>query len=185
MSSSLSSSSPSRKTGDLILGVDPGSRRTGYGLIAVDGDRVFPVDQGVIRLKEDWGLPERLKMLQSELHKIYACHPGVGATVVEKIFFGKSADSAFKLGHARGVCLLVSAQHGVAVEEYAARYVKKCVTGSGSASKDHVQLVVLNLLRMQVSNMAMDASDALALALTHARLRETKARIKRQLEGTP
>jgi len=166
---------------DLILGLDPGSRRTGFGLVNVQCDRVTHVEHGVIRLREEWSMPERLKQLQDGLLTIYARHR-IATTVVEKIFFGKSADSAFKLGHARGVCLLASAQHGVPVAEYAARYVKKCVTGSGAASKDHVQLVITNLLRVPAGNMAFDAFDALALALTHSRLRETNARLKRALE---
>lgn len=170
---------------DLILGIDPGSRHTGYGLVAVDGDNIRHVDHGVIHLKESWTLPERLRCLQIELHNLYTRHD-VHTTVVEKIFFGKNADSAFKLGHARGVCLLVAAQHGAGVEEYAARYVKKCVTGSGAASKDHVQMVVFNLLRLSTAGgkVQMDASDALSLAITHARVRDVKARMKRAMEGS-
>ncbi|MBX3021943.1 MAG: crossover junction endodeoxyribonuclease RuvC [Bdellovibrionales bacterium] len=168
---------------DLILGVDPGSRNTGFGVVEVSGSRVSHVEHGVITLKESWPLPERLKQLQAELHNLYTRYE-IRTTVVEKIFFGKNADSAFKLGHARGVCLLVSAQHGSEVAEYAARYVKKCVTGSGAASKDHVQMVVFNLLRVAQSVAKFDASDALALALTHSRVREVEARLKRAMEGS-
>lgn len=167
----------------LILGIDPGSRLAGYGLIAVDGDCVEHVDHGVIQLNEKWPLPERLKRLQNELHKLYTQYP-VGVTVVEKIFFGKNAASAFVLGHARGVCLLVSAQHGVPVSEYAARYVKKCVTGSGAASKDHVQMVVFNLLRVTPKALSFDASDALSLALAHSRVSESEARVRKAMEGS-
>jgi crossover junction endodeoxyribonuclease RuvC len=166
----------------IILGIDPGSRRTGYGAVCVDGDNVVHLDHGVIQLKDSWSLPERLKHLQLELHNLYTRFD-VHTTVVEKIFFGKNADSAFKLGHARGVCLLVSAQHGAEVAEYAARYVKKCVTGSGAASKDHVQMVVFNLLRVQGASVQFDASDALSLAVTHARVRDVNARMKRAMEG--
>lgn len=167
---------------DLILGIDPGSRRTGFGVLQVTGDRVSHVEHGVIRLREELPLAERLRDLHRALTGLYERLP-VTSTVVEKIFFGKSADSAFKLGHARGVCLLVSAQHGVPLAEYAARFVKKCVTGSGAASKDHVQMVMFNLLRLPAGDMAHDASDALALAMTHARLRETNARLERALEN--
>lgn len=168
---------------DFILGIDPGSRNTGYGIVEVDGDAVTHVTHGVIQLKESWSLPERLKELQLQLHNLYTRHQ-IQTTVVEKIFFGKNADSAFKLGHARGVCLLVSAQHGADVAEYAARYVKKCVTGSGAASKDHVQMVVFNLLRVKGPAVQFDASDALSLALTHARVREINTRLKRAMEGS-
>lgn len=166
---------------EVILGLDPGSRHTGYGLIKLNGDRLEHLDHGVIHLPVEGSLAVRLKRLQEELHKIYTQYP-VSSTAVEKIFFGKNADAAFKLGHARGVCLLVSAQHGVALEEYAARYVKKCVTGSGSASKDHVQLVVMNILELRSAPVALDASDALALAVTHARVKDVNARMKKALE---
>ena len=166
----------------LILGIDPGSRLAGYGLIAVDDDRVEHIDHGVIALNEKWPLAERLKRLQAELARLYTQYP-VAVTVVEKIFFGKNVASAFVLGHARGVCLLVSAQHGVPVAEYAARYVKKCVTGSGAATKDHVQLVVFRLLRVEPKAMSHDASDALSLALAHSRIAESEERVRRALEG--
>lgn len=168
---------------DLILGIDPGTRNCGFGIVAVDGDTVTHVEHGVIVLKESWSLPERLKFLQLELHNVYTRYE-IRTTAIEKIFFGKNADSAFKLGHARGVCMLVSAQHGADVAEYAAKYVKKCVTGSGSASKDHVQMVVFNLLRVKGPAVKFDASDALSLALTHARDREINARMKKALEGS-
>lgn len=169
---------------DIILGIDPGSRHTGFGVLAVDGDDVAHVDHGVISLNEKWSLAERLKALHHGLNELYLKH-AVHTTVVEKIFFGKNADSAFKLGHARGVCLMMSAQHGSELAEYAAVSVKKCVTGSGGASKDHVQMVVFNLLRVRPLNARLDASDALALAIAHARLREVKARLKKAMEGSP
>jgi crossover junction endodeoxyribonuclease RuvC len=163
----------------LILGVDPGSRRCGFGLLSCQRDRVEHVDHGVIVLNEKWPLAERLVRLQAELSGLYARFP-ITSTVVEKVFFGKNADSAFVLGHARGVCLLVSAQHQVPIAEYAARYVKKCVTGSGAASKDHVQMVVFNLLRVRAPEaVAYDASDALSLALTHARVQDVQSRLDR------
>lgn len=167
----------------LILGLDPGSRRTGFGVVSVEDGKWSHVDHGVIHLKEGLSLSERLVVLQDRLREIYAVY-SFSTTVVEKIFFGKNADSAFKLGHARGVCLLVSGQHGVPVEEYAARYVKKSVTGSGAASKDHVQMVVFNLLRLPAQKLVHDASDALALALAHAQVCEVKAQIRRAMESS-
>ncbi len=165
---------------NLILGVDPGSRRTGFGVILVTDGDLHHVDHGVIELQEKWSLGERLRVLSEELELIYRKHV-IRMTVVEKIFFGKNADSAFKLGHARGVCLLASARNGAEVHEYAARFVKKCVTGSGAASKDHVQLVIGNLLGLKTA-VALDASDALALAVTHAREAEGQARIRQAME---
>ena len=167
---------------NVILGVDPGTRNTGFGLIRIEGDRMIHLDHGVIRLKESWSLPQRLEVLNIELENLYKQFP-VHTTVVEKIFFGKNADSAFKLGHARGVCLLVAARNKTQVEEYAARYVKKCVTGSGAASKDQVQLLVFNLLGIKTRELSLDASDALSLAIAHARVFEVNARMKKALEN--
>jgi crossover junction endodeoxyribonuclease RuvC len=170
-------------TGDLILGVDPGTRRCGFGIIRVIGDRLSHVDHGVIRLRDELPLPERLRILSVELQKIYAQF-SIHTTVVEKVFFGKNADSAFKLGHARGVCLMASAFAGAQLEEYAARYVKKCVTGSGAASKDQVQLIVMATLGLKgIGPLVLDASDALALAVAHARVRDVNARMKKAVEN--
>lgn len=166
---------------DLILGLDPGTRRAGFGLISVEGDRLAHVSHGVIALKAEAPLAERLNALHMELRAILQRF-SVRTVVVEKIFFGKNADSAFKLGHARGICLFAAAQAGVPLQEYAARYVKKCVTGSGAASKDHVQMIVLATLNMRPQPLANDASDALALAITHARLRDVSERMQRMRE---
>ncbi len=163
----------------LILGIDPGSRRTGFGIVALTGDRLRHVTHGVIQLDERAAFAERLSELEVGLKAIYEQHE-ISATVVEKIFFGKNADSAFKLGHARGVCLMVSARHRVPIMEYAARYVKKCVTGSGAATKDHVQMVVSRLLGLKVQ-LGLDASDALALALTYAQVSAVEDRLKKSL----
>lgn len=166
---------------DLILGLDPGTRNAGFGIVSVDGDRIRYVDCGVIKLREDHALGPRLHVLNEGLQSIFSRHR-IHTTVVEKVFFGKNADSAFKLGHARGVCLMAAAAAGAGIEEYAAKYVKKCVTGTGAASKEHVQMIVLAALNMKPQVMAADASDALALAITHARLRDINARVKRALE---
>ena len=163
---------------EIILGIDPGTRRCGFGLIAKHGDQLTHVDHGVINMRESWTLGERLRWLDAEMKKLYQQFP-IKHTVVEKIFFGKNADSAFKLGHARGVCLLLAAQHEARVAEYAATFVKKCVTGSGAASKDHVQLVVFNLLRVTSRGLPHDASDALSLAVTHARVSDAEALVAR------
>jgi crossover junction endodeoxyribonuclease RuvC len=165
---------------DMILGLDPGSRHTGFGIIEVDGDHIAHVHHGVIHLKENWPLFERLRVLHLELGELFASYAQVKQASVEKIFFGKNADSAFKLGHARGVCLLAAGLNGATVSEYAARFVKKCVTGSGAAGKEQVQLMIFNQLRIQPKELAFDATDALSLAVTHARMREVAGRMKKQ-----
>jgi crossover junction endodeoxyribonuclease RuvC len=165
---------------DLILGLDPGTRFAGFGVISVDGDDLGHIESGVIALNQGDPLGLRLKVLNDKLQAIFVRHK-IQTTVVEKIFFGKNADSAFKLGHARGICLLAAAQAGSGIEEYAAKFVKKCVTGTGAASKDHVQMIILAALKMKPRLMSADASDALALAITHARLRDVNARMKSAL----
>lgn len=166
----------------MILGLDPGSRRAGYGVIVFEKGEMRVADHGVIVLNETWSLARRLAALAQGLDELYDRHK-ITHTVVEKIFFGKNADSAFKLGHARGVCLLLAAKHGSEVHEYAARFVKKCVTGAGGASKDHVQLVVRAVLGLRAGDeMSFDASDALALAVTHCREYENQARIRAAME---
>lgn len=166
---------------DLILGIDPGTRHAGYGIIACDGDNLSAVVHGVIHMKDSWSLPERLRVLNAGLRELYAKYP-LPTTVVEKVFFGKNADSAFKLGHARGVCLLAAAEAKSGVAEYAARYVKKVITGSGAADKQTVQLLISNALRLKPGAFEFDASDALALAVTHARVRDVNSRLKQMLE---
>ncbi len=161
---------------ELILGIDPGSRFTGYGIVSVKGDQVEHVCHGVIQLKPTLVFHERLLLLHQELRRLLAGYT-ITSAAVEKIFFGKNVDSAFKLGHARGVCLLAVAEHGMVIAEYAARYVKKCITGSGAADKEHVQLMILRQLKIPAQKLAFDATDALSLAVTHARMREIHSRL--------
>lgn len=166
---------------DIILGLDPGSRRAGYGLIRAAGESLEHIEHGVIRMDERLSLAERLQILSVELEKIFDRHV-INAAVVEKIFLGKNADSAFKLGHARGVCLLGAARHGVRVHEYAARFVKKAVTGDGGAEKEQVLRVVAALLRISPQSLAFDASDALSLAIAHAQVCDVEKRTRRARE---
>jgi crossover junction endodeoxyribonuclease RuvC len=161
---------------NLILGLDPGTRRTGFGVIALEKNGLRHVAHGVIDLPEKRPLGERLHLLAEELDKVFTKHAAACA-VIEKIFFGINADSAFKLGHARGVCLMMAARHKADIHEYAARFVKKSVTGSGAATKDQVQLMIGQVLALKIAP-AFDASDALALAVTHSREYEIKLRLK-------
>ena len=149
-----------------ILGVDPGSRITGFGVIQVRDGQIEHINHGVIMLDTEQGFPQRMSELGLAFREVmdkYKPHH----VVIEKIFLGKNADSAFKLGHARGV---IMAEAGIAkaeVSEYATRVVKKGVTGNGGASKEDVQAILKMLLRIQAINR-IDASDALAMACHHA-----------------
>lgn len=148
-----------------ILGIDPGSRIAGYGLITVCDNKPCYLASGVIRL-EDESLQQRLIVLHASIQKLLAEFSPVEAAI-EKVFVGKSADSALKLGQARGVALLALAQANIPVQEYAPRSIKHTVTGSGSADKQQMIDMVVRTLNLDASPSA-DAADALAIALCHA-----------------
>ncbi|KYG63059.1 Holliday junction resolvase [Bdellovibrio bacteriovorus] len=149
-----------------ILGVDPGSRITGFGILRVDRDRIEHISHGVILLDAEQGFAGRMKELGSAFREVMAKYKPQ-QVVIEKIFLGKNADSAFKLGHARGVIMYEAGLGDSEVFEYATRVVKKGVTGNGGASKEDVQAVLKAILKIQAINR-IDASDALAMACHHA-----------------
>ncbi|KYG67747.1 crossover junction endodeoxyribonuclease RuvC [Bdellovibrio bacteriovorus] len=149
-----------------ILGVDPGSRITGFGVIRVENGRIEHINHGVILLDADQAFPYRMKELGSAFREVMTKYQP-DQVVIEKIFLGKNADSAFKLGHARGVVMYEAGLGGSDVFEYATRVVKKGVTGTGGASKEDVQAILKAILNIKVINR-IDASDALAMACHHA-----------------
>jgi len=150
----------------IILGLDPGSRISGIGVLAVDRDRIQHVFHGVINSSNEVSFAKRVSKIGIEFRKILEqFKPDV--VVIEQIFLGKNVDSAFKLGHARGICMYESVIAGSEIHEYATRLVKKMVTGSGAADKLQVQIALERLLQINIQG-AIDASDALALAYHHA-----------------
>jgi len=161
----------------IVLGLDPGSSVTGYGVIKLHaGDQLEHIDHGVITLKKKLSLPEKLVELNAQLEQLLLKHKPSEVSI-EKIFLGKNADSAFKLGHIRGVCMMQTKKQNAEVFEYAARRVKKVVTGFGAADKQQVRWMVLSLLKIK-SAQKDDATDALAMALCHARERQAIMAIK-------
>ena len=151
----------------IILGIDPGSLFTGFGAVKTDGHRLEHVSHGVITLPRAMSFGERLAVIAAETEALLLdLKPDV--TVVERIFLGKNADSAFKLGHARGVVIAAAARARSEIVEYATRSVKKGVTGSGASTKEQVQMILFASLGL-CSESSLDASDALALAFYHAR----------------
>ena len=151
-----------------ILGIDPGSRKTGYGLIEHSGNHTRYLASGCIKLNVKESLAERLHQLSTELDKlIEEFQPNCGA--VEKIFFAKNAQSALTLGHARGVILLKFSERQLVVHEYQTLKVKQTVVGVGRADKNQVQHMVKILLNLQ-NKLQEDEADALAVAITHAHL---------------
>lgn len=149
----------------VILGIDPGSRVTGYGVVQLENKKPRYIASGVIRL-EDESLQQRLVVLHAGIKQLLSEYQPTAAAI-EKVFVGKSADSALKLGQARGVALLALAQANILVDEYAPRTIKHTVTGSGAADKTQIVDMVVQTLSLS-SRPATDAADALAIALCHA-----------------
>ncbi len=149
----------------IVLGVDPGTRRLGWGVVERRGTRFVHRAHGVIRTDENQSIALRLVTIECELVEVLRVHaPSVAS--VEALFFAKDAQAAAKLGHARGVVLLVCARAGLAVHEYAPALVKRAVAGSGRAEKSQVAQMIRVLLGLPSAPVA-DAADALALAVTH------------------
>lgn len=166
----------------VILGIDPGTRVTGFGVIRRDSDSSLRhIQHGLIKLDSDADLPLRLSQLGEDLESLMIKYrPDV--VVIEKIFLGKNADSAFKLGHARGVVMYEAIKNKSQVYEYATRVVKKGISGTGAATKEEVAFFVSRILGLSEIKY-LDASDALAMALHHAQCFETMNKLSRKIEG--
>jgi crossover junction endodeoxyribonuclease RuvC len=152
-----------------IIGIDPGLRTMGWGIIEASGRRIAYVASGGIRSKEGETIARRLCELYEGLSSILGEFRPVEAAV-EETFVNRDPRSALKLGHARGIALVVPALAGLPVAEYAANLIKKTVTGTGHAEKGQIALMVRALLPGS-SPQGADAADALAVAITHARIR--------------
>ncbi len=150
----------------IILGVDPGSRYCGYGLLQVENRKVIAAGCDVIDVTKAKTLPDRLVLLHEQLCNILDEYQPVVAAV-ESMFFHKQVKSIFTLGHARGVILLALAKKGVQIEEYSPREIKKAVVGNGAASKMQVRYMVNQLYQLKESPRRDDAYDALAIATCH------------------
>ena len=158
-----------------ILGLDPGLRRTGWGVIACEGARLSHVAHGVIAPKDTLPFAERLLILFDEIAAVIAAH-GPHEAAVEETFMNDNARSALKLGHARACALLAPARAGLPVAEYAATVVKKAVVGTGGADKAQVGWMIARLLPAAGKTTA-DAADALAVAIAHAHARSAPRRV--------
>lgn len=150
----------------LILGIDPGSRFCGYGLIQTEKNKIVAAGCDVMVLKQTLPLSERLLSLKQQLDEIIGKYqPDIAA--VETIFYGKNIQSAFTLGHARGVILLVLAEKQIPFFEYSPREIKLSIVGNGNASKKQVRYMVQQGLKLKHAPTSEDAADALAIAMTH------------------
>lgn len=158
----------------IILGIDPGSRITGYGVIRQTGRKLEYLGSGCIRTSVD-DLPTRLKLVYAGVSEIITqFQPDVFA--IEQVFMARNADSALKLGQARGAAIVAAMNADLPVFEYAARQVKQTVVGTGAAEKAQVQHMVRALLKLAASPQA-DAADALAIAITHCHMNQNAVRM--------
>ena len=149
-----------------IIGLDPGLRRTGWGIIEYEGNRLRHVAHGVIATEASATTARRLTQIFRGIEEVFDAHTP-GAAAIEEIFVNKNPGSTLKLGQARGVAMLVPAMRGIAVAEYAANLVKKSLVGAGHAEKAQVVHMV-RLLLAAAGTLAPDAADALAVAICHA-----------------
>ena len=150
----------------IILGIDPGSRITGYGLISKEGNRLIHIDNGAIFTQSAKDFPQRLQQIFAGLSAIIEQYQPE-AVAVENVFLAKNAQSALKLGQARGAAIVAAVCVGLSVFEYTALQVKQAVVGSGRAEKQQVQHMIKVLLNLPEVAQE-DASDALAVAVCHA-----------------
>ncbi|MCK5831804.1 MAG: crossover junction endodeoxyribonuclease RuvC [Methylococcales bacterium] len=159
-----------------ILGIDPGSRLTGYGVIEeTDRGTSRYIASGSIRIEAN-SFPKRLKQIFDGITEVIALYQPE-EMAIEQVFMHKNADSALKLGQARGAAICASMVAGLPVSEYAARQVKQALVGKGSADKLQVQHMVKVLLNIQ-GELQIDASDALGISLCHSHYQHTEQRLK-------
>ena len=157
-----------------ILGIDPGSQITGFGIIEVEGPRYRHLHSGHIKVDGE-ALPEKLGVIFESVRALVAeWQPQEVA--IERVFMARNADSALKLGQARGAAICGAVGLAEAIAEYSPREVKQAIVGKGSATKDQIQHMVRVLLKL-TSNLQPDQADALAIALCHSHMRQTLAKI--------
>ncbi|WP_374385524.1 crossover junction endodeoxyribonuclease RuvC [Brevundimonas sp.] len=153
-----------------IIGLDPGLRRTGWGVIVAEGARLRWVAHGVVTPSETAPFAERLLHLLEQVGAVCAEH-GCDEAAVEEVFVNVNPSSTLKLGHARAAVMLAPARAGLPVAEYSPNLIKKAVVGAGHADKSQIAFMVRRLLPT-AGEVKADAADALAVAITHAQLRK-------------
>lgn len=150
----------------IVLGIDPGLANTGYGVVARDGSRLLALDGGVVTTTIDLTLERRLAQISGRIRELLDEHD-CDSMALEQLYFGANAQSAFAVGHARGVAMLAAGERGVPCASYTPQQVKAAVCGSGRAAKDQVARMVQTLLALPNPPTPDHASDALAVAVCH------------------
>jgi crossover junction endodeoxyribonuclease RuvC len=150
----------------IVLGVDPGTLATGFGVVGWRKGKLYQIHFGVVKNRSTDSMPIRLHTIYTHLvDVIERFHPDEFA--IESAFYGKNVQSAMKIGHARGVSILAAVQNQIPTSEYAPREIKKAIVGNGAATKGQVAYMVRRLLNVKNEKMITDVSDALAVAICH------------------
>jgi len=171
----------------IVIGIDPGTANTGFGVVRTSGERMVALDGGVIETDSDLPVEQRLARLHDSLGELIRWHEPK-AMALEDLFFGKNVGSALSVGQARGIAMLAAAEHGLRCYDYTPQAVKKAVCGSGSADKGQVQRMVANLLGLPEPPAPDHAADAFAVAICHAGTvgnRQSIAHFDRSRGATP
>ena len=165
-----------------VLGIDPGSAVTGWGVVEAAGTSLVHLAHGTVITAGTQGQPARLERIYRGLEEVIDSYNPDGVCV-ERVFFARNAQSALKLGQARGVAILAAARRSLAVHEYAAVEIKAAVVGYGHATKQQVQMMIASLLRLR-GKLPADAADALAAAICHLHMQVLRARLIEALPRT-
>jgi len=151
----------------IIIGIDPGTIITGFGIVRYNKNNFNCIEHGLIRLPATKSLSSKLEIIYDELDRLIKLYKP-DEFAIETAFYGKNVQSAMKIGYARGVSILAAVHNKVPASEYSPREIKKSVVGTGAASKEQVNYMIKKILELKTSNMRFDESDALAVALCHA-----------------
>jgi len=157
----------------IILGVDPGTIKTGYGVVQYQKNELRLLHFGIINLVKEKTLPDKLQIIYGELNRLIKIYKPTDFSI-ETSFYGKNVQSAMKIGYARGVSLLAAVHHQLFIGEYSPREIKKSIVGTGAASKEQVNFMVKTLLSVK-NEIPLDASDALGAAICHAFRKDKQA----------
>jgi len=150
-----------------IIGIDPGTQCTGFGIIEFDNNRLAVIKSGVIHPNTSFDMPQKLELIYDKIINQIKIH-SPDEFSLETAFYGKNVQSTLKIGYVRGVALLAAAHTNLKFAEYSPREVKKAVVGNGAASKEQVQFMVKKLLALRKIKIEFDETDALAVAICHA-----------------
>ena len=150
----------------IVLGIDPGLRKTGFGVLSVSNDKPKLIDYGIIEPNKDEKISKRLFTIYNDINQLVEMFcPNVFS--IEDIFYGRNVKSALLLGQARGIAMLCAAKHDIPVFEYSAKKVKQAITGNGNADKTQLQYMIKQIFKLKQVPTPLDASDAIGIALCY------------------